>query len=209
MRVCLAQHSTLPHVTTQRLHLTAKGPAHQAFGAMRCDAMRCVHTAQRQAKQPRTSAHTSISHVRQAVVIVNTGLYVYVCVCICVCVCVCLTLGVYVPLGPQQLPMLDLLRLMRLRRKYEPTSAQWADDMVRNSSAVIPQVRGIHTQRRTHTYTTDMARNSSAVIPQVCAMHIGSMHTCATPVCVSQRARARACVCVCSACVGVVWSGGQ
>ncbi len=45
-------------------------------------------------------------------------------------------------LGAQQLPLIDLLRLARQRRKAEPAAAAWAEQQLRASGPVITQVGG-------------------------------------------------------------------
>ncbi len=58
------------------------------------------------------------------------------------CLLACGAGKVYVQLSPQQLPMLDLLRLLRARRKTEPAAAAWADQQLKDNGANLDKVGG-------------------------------------------------------------------
>ncbi|GFH20197.1 C2 domain-containing protein, partial [Haematococcus lacustris] len=48
--------------------------------------------------------------------------------------------NVFVELGPQQLPLVDLLRILRQRRKAEASTQAFVTDRLREASAIITQV---------------------------------------------------------------------
>jgi hypothetical protein len=47
---------------------------------------------------------------------------------------------VYIELSPQQLPLLDIMRLLRQRRKTEPGAQAFVTDQLKAASAVLTQV---------------------------------------------------------------------
>jgi hypothetical protein len=49
--------------------------------------------------------------------------------------------SVYVELSPQQLPLLDIMRLLRQRRKVEAGAHLFVTDQLKAASAVLTQVR--------------------------------------------------------------------